>query len=129
MSLGGIHAPVPPRSRLIVSVRDWSPLEEVSLAVSQASQHETRVYVERLGDLYRWSLICRGGPYPLLRITARFLQVDYQSLFIGCREVGDGYSALSTPEDDQMPDASMILSVSPNASREAVESLVREALG
>ncbi len=31
---------------------------------------QTNVYVERLGDRYRWSLIHRGGPYPLLWITA-----------------------------------------------------------
>ncbi len=131
MSLPGNPShPVPPRSRLIKSVRDWSPLEEVALAVSVATEYETEVYVERLGDRYRWSLVHRGGPYPLLRITARFLQVDYHSIFIACRDLGDGYSALcDTPEDDQVPDASRVLSVPRHASGGIAESLIREALG
>lgn len=95
-----------------------------------ATEFETEVYVERLGDRYRWSLVHRGGPYPLLRITARFLQVDYQSIFIGFREVGDGYSALSdTPGDDRVPDASGVLTVPRHACWATAESLIREALG
>ncbi len=123
-------APLPPRSRLIQSTRDWSPIEEVALAVSVATEHEPAFYVERLGsDRYRWSLVHRGGPYPLLRITARFLQVDYQTIFIGCREVGDGYSALSeSPGGDPPADASTIFTVDGQKSQEMVLSLVREAL-
>ena len=40
------------------------------VAVSVATEFQTNVYVERLGDRYRWSLIHRRGPCPLLRITA-----------------------------------------------------------
>jgi hypothetical protein len=113
-----------------MSTRDWSSLQEVAYAVSVATEYETEVYVERMGDCYRWSLIHRGGPYPLLRITARFLQVDYQSIFVACREVGDGYSALSdTPEDDQVQDASEVLTVPRDASANTAESLIREVLG
>lgn len=123
-------APGPSRSRLILSMHDWSSLEKVALAVSVATEYETEVYVERLGDRYRWSLVHRGGPYPLLRITARFLQVDYHSIFIACRDLGNGYSALcDTPEDDQLPDASVVLTVPRHASGDTVESLIREALG
>jgi hypothetical protein len=100
-----------------MSTRDWSSLEDVAHAIAVATEFETEVYVERLGDRYRWSLVHRGGPLPLLRITARFLQVDYQSILIGCRAVGDGYSALSdTPGDDRVPDASGVLTVPRHAS-------------
>jgi hypothetical protein len=129
-STGATPAPLPPRSRLIQSTRDWSPIEEVALAVSVATEHETEVYVERLGDRYRWSLIHRGGPYPLLRITARFLEVDYSSLFIGCRAVGDGYSALSDdPRGEPVPDSSGVLALEVESTPNAIASLISGLLG
>jgi hypothetical protein len=129
MSAANTDAPVPPRSQLIQSTRDWSSLQEVAIAVSVATEHETEVYVERLGERYRWSLVHRGGPYPLLRITARFLEVDYRTMSIGCRDVGDGYSALSDdPENEPTPDASAILMVDGQRPHETVESLIRAAL-
>jgi hypothetical protein len=88
------------RSRLIKSTAEWSTIETVSLAVSVATEFQTKVYVERRGDRYRWSLIHRGGPYPLLRITAKYLQVDYHSIIVGCREVGDGWSGLMGNETE-----------------------------
>lgn len=51
------------------------------VAVSVATEFQTSVNVERLGDRYRWSLIHRGGPYPLLRITA----MNKWTLKAGCR--------------------------------------------
>ena len=84
--------PILKRSQLIKSTGEWSTIETVAMAVSVATEFQTKVYVERLGDRYRWSLIHRGGPNPLLRITAKYLQVDYNSIIVGCREVGDGWS-------------------------------------
>jgi hypothetical protein len=55
------------------------------------SEYERIVYVERLGEAWRWSLAHQGGLYPLLRITARFLRVDYDRIAIGARAV-DGWS-------------------------------------
>ena len=52
-----------------------------------------------------------GGPYPLLRITAKYLQVDYHSIIVGCREVGDGWSGLNGNQTESLePDAWAILS-------------------
>ena len=51
-----------------MSTRDWSPLEEVAIAVSVATEHENELYLERRGDRYRWSLVHRGGPYPLVDV-------------------------------------------------------------
>jgi hypothetical protein len=127
-----------PRSRaqLLRSVFEWSAIEEVALAVSVASEDQSEVYVERLGDQYRWSLVHRGGPYPLLRIAANFLQVDHRTIFIGFRDVGDGYSALSDqpeasnqPEAVVAPDESAILQLLDVTSREAVKSLIRQQVG
>ncbi len=51
------------------------------VAVSVATEFQTNVYVVRLGDRYRWSLIHRGGPCSLLRITA----MNKWTLQAGCR--------------------------------------------
>ncbi len=45
--LDGDSIPAPERSKLIQSTRNWSPLPDVSLAVSVATEHESKVYVER----------------------------------------------------------------------------------
>jgi hypothetical protein len=71
-------APEPERRGLLRSIFEPSSLDEVAEAVSVATEDEKRIYVERIGGRYRWSLTSAGGMYPLLRITARFLRVDYQ---------------------------------------------------
>jgi hypothetical protein len=117
------------RAKLILSTRDWSHLSDVAEAVSVATEHESEVYVERLGSRYRWSLVHRGGPYPLLRITARFLQVDHQRIFIGFRPVGDGYSALLPDEQDTVrPDAHKVLTFEVPTPVVEVEDRIRGAL-
>jgi hypothetical protein len=82
--------PDPERQRLARSIFDPSSLDEVAEAVAVATEDETRVYVERVDHGWRWSLTHPGGMYPLLRITARFLRVDYHRLVIGVRSVSDG---------------------------------------
>jgi hypothetical protein len=121
---------IPSRSQLFLSTREWARLEVVALAVSVATENESKLYVERLGDEYRWSLIHRGGPYPLLRITARFLEVDYRSIFVGFDQIEDGYSALrEDPELERPPSVSAILSFDGPTPRTEAERLIREALG
>jgi len=88
------------RVALIQSVRTWSTPEEVAKAIAVASETERHLYVERRGDAYRWSLAHKGGAYPLLRITARFLGVDYRSIFIGFRTLSNGYSVICENHDD-----------------------------
>jgi hypothetical protein len=55
-----------------------------------ATEHEHQIYVERVGDGYRWSLTHPGGGYPLLRITARFLRVEYARVMVPFRTVTAG---------------------------------------
>lgn len=121
---------IPPRSQLFLSTCVWSPLEDVALAVSVATEDVSKLYVERLDQQYRWSLIHRGGPYPLLRITARFLEADYHSIFIGFDQIEDGYSALrEDPELERPPSVSAILSFDGPTPEKEAERLIREALG
>ena len=59
------EGPVPSRPQLILSTRDWSPLEDVARAVSGSrTEYETKLYVERLDAEYRWSLIIVGARTP-----------------------------------------------------------------
>ena len=86
--------PDPLRQRLFRSVFEPSPLESVAEAVSIATEDERRIYVERVGSGWRWSLTHPGGAYPLLRITARFLRVDHRRITVGFRTVADGVCVL-----------------------------------
>lgn len=124
------ESPVPPRSELIQCTRRWSPLDDVALAVSVATEDVNKVYVERLDDGYRWSLVHSGGPYPLLRITARFLGVDHHSIFIGYGEVEGGYTALcEDPGEERSPTTSTILTFGGPTPKAEAERAIREALG
>lgn len=87
MSDAAAASPDPERARLIRSVFEPSTVEEVAEAVSVASEHERLVYVERLAAGWRWGLVHGGGPYPVLRITARFLHMNHFSLLVGCRQL------------------------------------------
>ncbi len=126
-SLEDAPTPILKRSQLIKSTGEWSTIETVSLAVSVATEFQRQVYVERLGERYRWSLIHRGGPYPLLRITAKYLQVDLQSIIVGCREVGDGWSGLNGSETEPLePEAWAILSFDGQTTAADVGALIRQ---
>jgi hypothetical protein len=75
-----------------------SPLSEVTEAVSAfAAARPGAVYVERVsGDRYTWSPATRGGPYPLLRILAAFLECSHYEMTIGCETV-EGWCVVSDP--------------------------------
>lgn len=91
----------PERVRLSRSWFRPTALEDVAQAISVATEWEKRIYVERVSDEYegwRWSLQHRGGPYPLLRITARFLKADYGEIIIGFDRRGDSF-VLRKPDD------------------------------
>jgi hypothetical protein len=107
----GVRVPDPERAQLIRSVFEPSPLESVARAVSVATEKETHLYVERRGDLWRWSLVHGGGPYPLLRVTARFLKMDYTAIYVGYRQIEGGLSVLTRdPEEVIEPDGWAVLS-------------------
>jgi hypothetical protein len=105
----GVTRPNPERERLVRSVFRPSPLEGVAEAISVATESFHDIYVERRGDQYRWSFATKGGPYPLLRITAKYFQVDYLSIIVGFRQVGDGWCVQIVEETDGEPDAWAVL--------------------
>jgi hypothetical protein len=63
--------PDPDRYRMLRSAFEIAPLPDVAAAIAEATRYETHVYVERMATGWRWSLVHRGGGYPLLRITAQ----------------------------------------------------------
>jgi hypothetical protein len=126
----GITTPDPERERLFQSVFHPSPLNEVAEAVSAATEDHCKIYVEKLGDRFRWSFATRaGGPYPQLRITAQFLRMDYSSLRgVGSREVGDGFCVQIVDEGEIGPDAWALLTFDEPASAYQVGLRVRSEL-
>jgi len=78
------------RQRLAQSMFSPRPLDEVAEAIALATEHEHLLYVERTDAGWRWSLAHKGGGYPLLRIYARFLQVDHHGLYIGFEGLDSG---------------------------------------
>jgi hypothetical protein len=121
--------PDPQRVRLFLCIFEPSSLDRVVEAVSVATADETRVYVERIGTGYRWSLTHPGGAYPLLRITARFLRIDYHCLVIGFRSIAEGVFILAgDPATDQDPDAWTVLAFDRPTEPSDVRGRIAQAL-
>jgi hypothetical protein len=101
----------PARRQLIRSVFEPSSLQDVTEAVAVAvADGESQIYLERNRGQYRWSLCCQGGPYPLLRISARFLKADYHGAFIGFCTTPDGWCILVDDRAGRVePDAWTVL--------------------
>lgn len=100
----GITRPDPERERLFRSVFQQSTLEEAAEAISVATEQFHDFYVGRRSGQYQWSFATQGGPYPLLRITARFLKMDPQYLAgVGSRVIGD-WCVQIVPKESE-PDA------------------------
>src|SRR5262245_45831922 len=95
--------PDPLRRELLRSVFEPSSLGSVAEAVSIATADERRIYVERTGSGWRWSLTHPGGAYPLLRATARFLRVDYRRITVGFRSVAEHVFVLCPGRHDPPP--------------------------
>ncbi len=123
------NQPDPQRVRLYLCIFALSSLDRVAEAVSVATADETRVYVERIGTAYRWSLTHPGGAYPLLRITARFLRIDYHRLVIGFRSIADGVYVLSSdPDSDKDPDSWVVLNFDGPTAPADVKTRIEQAL-
>lgn len=121
--------PDPQRVRLYLCIFEPSSLEEVAEAVSAATEDETHVYVERIGRAYRWSLVHPGGAYPLLRIAARFLRIDYHRIVIGSRKVAAGvWIVREDSAEVGRPDAWAILYFNKPTRRMDVKQTIQFAL-
>jgi hypothetical protein len=119
----------PERRHLLRSVYEPSSVAHVAAAVAVATEDENRIYVERIGSAYRWSLTDPGGMYPLLRITARFLRVDYHSLVIGFRRITDDVFILAgDPATDRDPDAWTVIEFDGPTERADARDRIVQAL-
>jgi hypothetical protein len=117
------------RLELLRRVFEVSSLDEVAEAVAVATEHERRVYVERLDGGYRWSPVHSGGAYPLLRITARFLRVDYRDITVAFRAVADAVYILSAEvQQATIADAWAVVDFDVPASSEETRDRIRAAL-
>jgi hypothetical protein len=122
--------PDPERHRLALSIFEPSSLHRVAEAVAAATEDQKRVYVERVGDAWRWSLTDARGPGPLLRITAQFLRTDYRLLSLGWRAVADGiYVLREDTHRDADPDAWAILEFDNPAQTAEVKERLWKAFG
>ena len=119
----------PHRLRFIDSMQHWAPLEDVVSAVVDAASDQPRVYVERLGDLYRWSIVSGSG-YPLHRTVAAYLGVDYKRIYIGFRTVQDEVCIVcEDPSNFEAPDAWAVIDLTPSIDDDdEVEALITSRL-
>ena len=91
------------RLALLRSVFHPTTLDNVADAIAVATQYARRIYIERVSGGYRWSPTHSGGSYPLLRITARFLDVDHHRFAIAFRTVSDGICILCQDPEHPSP--------------------------
>ena len=104
-----------------------SPLHDVAAAISRATEHERRVYVERMETGWRWSLTHPGGSFPLLRIAARFLNVSHFGLVLGFRTVADQAILCEDPADPTLPLTwAFVTFVGPTDADEVEHVILRE---
>jgi hypothetical protein len=104
-----------------------SPLADVAAAVAAATLHWKLVYVERVGDAWRWSLAGPGGFYPMLRRTASFLGVDHRRLVIAFKTLDDGNCVLADPARVVEPKDWALITFDGSASPGDVETRIRAA--
>jgi len=114
------------------SIFEWVSREIILSHLSTASagfvsQHEY-LYVERKGELYRWSPAHRGGPYPLQRIVARYHNVSHHRMILGFRWVGDYAIVCEKPKDFEQPDAWCIIDTEVPCTPEEIENLLTHNL-
>lgn len=121
--------PDPERQRLIRSAFVSSPLAIVAEAISVASEQCRSVYIDRDAHGWRWSPATRGGPYPLLRITARFLRCDYFRIVVGCRSLDNGVCVLKGAPEEPRPNLSWaILDIDAPVPVEIAAEMIQAAL-
>jgi len=121
--------PDPDRLRLIRYATDPSSLESVAGAVSVASHGHRNLYIERGDAGWRWSLTSRGGPYPLIRITAQFLRCeDYWRLVVPFRTLDNGLCVLGLRDQDARDVSWAVLELDGPVSPSEAAKRILEAL-
>ena len=89
----------PARVELAIRILRPSSADEVLEAMrTYATALDAPVYVERMGDRYRWSPVHRGGPSPLGHVLAKFLGCKTTDLTIGFVTI-DGWCVIHDPKE------------------------------
>ncbi len=121
---------VPPtehRCRLFRSSVEAASLDDVVEAVTDAVRFHERVYLERRGDRYRWSLATGGGPYPLLRLICKYLEIPHYWVLVSTA-AWDGWT-ITAPRWDGPVDARAVLHLELGSTAVAVRTAVIDAVG
>ena len=121
-----VRQPDPVRFALSRSVYTPASIDTVAEAIAAASELPGAFLVERLPGGWRWSPAHTGGPYPLLRITARFLHMDYAALMVQAGGV-EGRSVLIRPNMERRGRCAFLRLTEP-ANAEAVRARMIELL-
>jgi hypothetical protein len=102
-------------------------LDQVVAAIAvYAESGGATAYVERVGERYRWSPAVKGGPYPLTRVVARFLECRHTEITVGFITV-DGWCIVGDPEGGPPVDDYAVLGeVAPDIA--TIEALVQQHL-
>lgn len=89
----------PERVELAVRILRPSTEDEVVEAMcAYALALDEPVYVERIGERFRWSPAHRGGPTALLHLLAKFIGCEHTELTVGFVTL-DGWCVIRTPEE------------------------------
>ena len=127
-------------SHLPLSLTHGASLAVISQEVSRASAVTPLHYVERRADVYRWSPAHRGGPYPLLRVTAKLLGVDHRELVLpfrglpktapgfGADGFWDGLCIVAASEHATPPDAWTVLELEQPVTQASIQKRLAAAL-
>lgn len=118
------------RAAHIKTMRRPSGFNDVVASIALFTAAPGSVYVEQLSDGWRWSPAHRGGAYPLLRIVARFLGVDYARIVLPFNTTEDGWAVLQ-PDDDVVGPAAAtaVLSFTETATVGTVRQRLVEEFG
>ena len=123
--------PDPERLALLQTRCELLPLDTLAEHVAAVSARQRRVYVERLGDGYSWSFVHAGGPYPLLREVAAFVDLPHTRIIVPCRTVGEKWCVMTGPDEDDNPpepDAWAVIDLTPGTTPADASTKIRTAL-
>jgi hypothetical protein len=126
-------SPDPQRLALLRTACRTTTLDRVAehvaalAALTPAPRH---VGVERHPDGYRWTVVHKGGPYPLLREVAQFLGVPHDGLVVGSRPFELPWCALQLgPDDGASPVATAVIDLRRVTDPDAVAAQLVVRLG
>lgn len=85
--------------RRLEGITSYADLNKVVSSIAQFGRDlSAPVYVERRGVMYRWSIVHRGGPYPLQRELARLFGISHDRLLVPFATV-NGWTTVAAAVD------------------------------